>query len=266
MSGQLRVRGKIIGVVTTRAQSDFAKLDFPSGPRLDGLPILTDEKYDFTNEIDALRLLIHRIKLFREWKRLVETVPPQVDEEESGDVFYDILNFGSEYSPRDLFDIWVDILDYPDTKHDLSIGKELAEKWQAADSSNAVQWSTELIHCAVIGASLIGQSPRKGGIFIPQAAALPNLMADLSGNMGDRVLVLIHDHGLDATVLGTAFHAVQNDDVIVLLEGCEYPVVLRGQEKLWRFVGPAFVIGLMDGEAWSDEDSVVDELKDFVLV
>jgi hypothetical protein len=266
MPGQLRVRGKIIGIVTTRSQSDFATLDIPSDSLLDGLPILTDEKYDFLNNIGDLRLLIHRVRLFREWKRLIETVPSQFDGEESRDMFYDILNFSSESSPRDLFDIWVDILEYPNTKHDLSMGEQLAEKWKAADSSNAARWSTELSHCTVIAASLISHSLHKDGTVIPQVTALLDLSADLSGNMGDRALILIHDHGLDATVLGTAFHTVKTDDVLVLLEGSDCPVVLRTQEQLWRFVGPAFVMGLMDGEAWSDEDGVVDELKDFVLV
>lgn len=264
--GQLHVRGKIIGTVATRSQSDFMTLDFPSGARSDGLPILTEEKYDFTNEIDALRLLVHRVKLFREWKRLIETTPSQFDGEEPGDVFYDILNFDREASPRDLFDIWVDILDYPKTHHDLLIGEELAEKWRAADLSNASHWSSEMMHCAVIAASLASKSPRKGGIIVPQAAALLDLVAELSGNMGDRALVLIHDEGLHATVLGTAFHVVRTGDVLVLLEGADYPAVLRAQEEQWRLAGPAFVGGIMDGESWSDEEGVVGELVDFVLV
>lgn len=265
MQGQLCVRGKIIGIVTGRAQSDFATLDFPSGPLLDGLPILTNEEYNFVSDISDLRLLIHRVRLFREWKSLVETISSQLGEEESEDVFYDILYFGAKSASRDLFDIWDDIMNYPDTKYDLSIGEQLAEKWKAADSSNAAQWSSELTHSAIIAASLVSHSPRKDRTVIPQATALLDLMADISGNMGDRALIS-NDNGLGATVIGTAFHTVKNDDVLVLLEGSDCPVVLRTEEDLWRFVGPAFVMGLIDGEAWSDEDGVVNELKDFMLV
>ena len=265
--GQLHVRGKTIATVAVRSQSDFGTLDFISGARPDGLPILTEEKYAFTNEIDALRLLIHRVRLLREWKRIVETAPSPPDGEAAEDIFLSLLHHDSVFpSQCALFASLVDMLNYPKTTYDLAAGEKLAKEWKAADLPNDPHWSAELTHCAIIAASLASQSLRKGGIDLPQTTTLLDLVVDLAGNMGDRALVMVLDHGLQAMVLGTAYCAVRVGDVVVLLEGAEYAVVLRAQGDVWRFVSSAFVMGMMDGEAWSDEDGVVGELQDFVLV
>lgn len=253
-AGQLHIRGKIVGTVTARSESDFSTLEFPSGVHPGGLSILTEETYDSIKELDALRLLIHRVKLFREWKRLVEKISSPIDEEDPLDIFYGILNFDHESSSHELFDIWLDVLAYPDTTRDISVGERLAEKWRTADVSNASNWSDEIRNCAIIAA------------YIIQVTELPDLMVDLSGNMGDRAFILIRDYGLNTDVPGTAFHTVRTNDTIVLLEGLDYPIVLRAQKGLWQFIGPAFVMRILDREAWSDEDGVVHESEDFVIV
>ena len=102
--------------------------------------------------------------------------------------------------------------------------------------------------------------------FPPEIAELLDFTAYLSGNMGNRALILVHDALLDATLPGTAFHMAKVDDSIVLLEGADHPVVLRRKGDKWSFVGPAFVVGIMDGEAWLDEDGAVQGLQEFVLI
>ena len=51
----------------------------------------------------------------------------------------------------------------------------------------------------------------------------PQILSD----MGNRVLILLHDTALDAKVPGTAFHMATVGDSVVLLEGAEHPVMLR---------------------------------------
>ena len=93
-----------------------------------------------------------------------------------------------------------------------------------------------------------------------------DLTAHVSGNIGDRALILVHDTLLDATLPGTAFHKAVVDDSVVLLEGSDDPVVLRRKGDKWTFVGPAFVVGIMDGEAWPDTDDIDQSLQDFILI
>jgi hypothetical protein len=268
-SGQLRVRGQIIGLITTRAENDFATFEFPSG----SLPILKEERYDFVgNEVDSLRLLVHRLRLFREWLRLIDGVPPPYPHEGSCDFFHKLVTFNSnssfksESSDASLFNAWVDILQYPYTLYDLSKGERIAEMWKIADKANARYWTTELSQCSIVAAALATKSAGRGGQVPPEIAELLDFTAYLSGNMGKRALILVHDTLLDAALPGTAFHMAMVDDSIVLLEGADYPVVLRRKGDKWSFVGPAFVVGIMDGEAWLDEDGAVEGLQDFVLI
>lgn len=93
-----------------------------------------------------------------------------------------------------------------------------------------------------------------------------DFMAHLSGNMGNRAMILVHDILPDATLPGTAFHMAKVGDSVFLLEGLESPVVLRSKGDKWSFVGPAFVAGIMEGEAWLDGDDTNQDLDDFVLI
>jgi hypothetical protein len=64
--------------------------------------------------------------------------------------------------------------------------------------------------------------------------------------------------------LGTAFHTAQKGDVVVLLEEATRPMVVRpaGQGE-WTFVGPAYVHGIMQGQAWPGDNNQLDK---FTLV
>src|SRR5439155_16996691 len=115
-----------------------------------------------------------------------------------------LVTFNSESSDARLFNAWIDILQYPDTLYDLSNGEEVAETWKSADKANACHWTTELSQCAIVAAALATKSAGRGGQVPPEIAELLDFTAQLSGNMGDRALVLVHDTLLDATLPGTA--------------------------------------------------------------
>jgi hypothetical protein len=224
------------------------------------------------NEVESLRLLMHRIRLFREWMRLVDEVPPPYSDEDNGDLFHKLVTFNSLFSsdpafsdPR-IFNAWTDILQYPETSYDVSNGESVSAIWKSADKADARHWTTELSQCAVVAAALITNSANIGGHVSPEIAELLDFTAHISGNIGDRTLILVHDNLLEATLPGTAFHQAMVNDSVALLEGSDDPVVLRPMGDKWTFVGPAFVVGLMDGEAWPDEDNIVEGLQDFILI
>jgi hypothetical protein len=49
--------------------------------------------------------------------------------------------------------------------------------------------------------------------------------------------------------LGTGLHHTQKGDLVCILLGCSYPVILRRQGEMFKFVGEAYVEGLMLGAA-----------------
>ena len=262
--GQLLVRGHTIGRIIARAGNDFATLDFP----YDSLPIFKEEQYNLIGkEVDPIRLLLHRLVLFREWMRVLDGVPPSpYPDEKSGDLFHELITFGSQPLDARKFNVWVDILQYPDTTYDISHGESIAEEWKEADSANAEHWTAELSQCTAVAAALLTGSPSKDGYIPNEMAELLDYTAQISANMGNRALILVHDNGIKTTVPGTAFHTATVDDIIVLLEGTDAPVVLRRKDNKWLFVGPAYVSGIMDGEAWPEGDDNGIRLQDFTLV
>ena len=144
--------------------------------------------------------------------------------------------------------------------------ERVAETWKSADKASAGHWTTKLSQCSIVAAALATKSAGRDGQVPPEIAKLLDFTIHLSGNMGNRALILVHDTLLDVTLPGTAFHMTEVDDSVVLLEGADAPVVLRHNGEKWSFVGPAFVLGIMDGEAWLDEDGAVQGLRDFVLI
>jgi len=268
-SGQLRVRGQIVGLITARAENDFATLKFPSG----SMPILKEERYELVgDEVDTLRMLLHSLKLFREWMQLVDGLASSYLDEDTDDFFHKLLtfnassSFNSEGSDTRFFNAWVDILQYPHTSYDLSEAEKVAESWKKVDVASAHHWSDDLFHCSVVAAALLTASASRNGQVAPEMAELLGFMAYLSGNIGNRVLVFVHDPLLNETLPGTGFHTAMAGDAIVLLEGADDPVMLRKKDDKWLFIGPAFVLGIMKGEAWLDDDGTVQDLEDFVLI
>jgi hypothetical protein len=49
--------------------------------------------------------------------------------------------------------------------------------------------------------------------------------------------------------LGRGPPGIQTADVVCMISGCDYPVILRRQESHYLLVGVCWILGLMDGEA-----------------
>jgi hypothetical protein len=67
----------------------------------------------------------------------------------------------------------------------------------------------------------------------------------------------------DSGHLGTTLAEVKPGDVVSLLTGSPYPVILRQQGSQWICVGSAYVPRIMKGEAWPDDE---DKLWSFELI
>jgi hypothetical protein len=59
---------------------------------------------------------------------------------------------------------------------------------------------------------------------------------------------------------------VERGDVVVVLLGCNFPVLLRPHGSKYRVVGECYVYGLMQGEIFDGKDDAVIEYQNFVLV
>jgi hypothetical protein len=277
--GELRVRGKTIGIVLAWRKNRSISAIFPTHLEQCDLPILI-EKLDGLIEddenLEVVRLAIGRTRFFRQCYTLLRTSPDLYDGD-SEEMFIDFLNQSSYSEPDKTFEIWLDILNYPDTKYDFTLGEILVEKWKIAEESTATRWTPELTACAVIVISLVSNLIRYDGRPLNNTSEILDQVNEFSMRLADKTLILAHlncprrDFATDdilpskAAVLGTVFHSAVAGDSVVLLEGAEWPVVLRKTGTNWRFIGPAFVTGIMDGEAWADGNGMVDGLSEFVL-
>ncbi|KAI1389442.1 heterokaryon incompatibility protein-domain-containing protein [Hypoxylon trugodes] len=68
---------------------------------------------------------------------------------------------------------------------------------------------------------------------------------------------------LDTGYLSMAYHHCQEGDQVFLLAGSDVPIILRPHGHEFRVVAPAYVHGVMKGEAWPDDES---QLRDLILV
>lgn len=265
--GELSIRGKIVGKVKAW-KGGKANTIFPTRPDQYDLGILMSPIKGVVEEVDTLRLMIAQIQFFRHLYHLLQRNSEYCDGD-ADDAFLDILKQDTYSEPSHIFKIWLDILQYPKTKFNLKNGEDLAAKWQNADPAGAAKWTAELTSCAIIAASLVSEI-RYEGRLLDSTLDILDMVSQLSANLNHKALMLVHLDALKTTTLVTGAASVQEGDAVVLLEGAEWPVVLRevGVGK-WRFFGPAFVPGIMDGELWPDgsrEAGKKTEFRDFCLV
>jgi len=57
----------------------------------------------------------------------------------------------------------------------------------------------------------------------------------------------------------------QRGDIVCVLFGCSYPVVLRRKEKRCVFIGEIYVLGAMKGEMMDELGSSGEEEQEFVV-
>lgn len=181
-----------------------------------------------------------------------------------------MLTLGKSSFRDDLFEAWLDILAFPAGRYEQIVGKKLAVKWMKADAANANHWTTELLNCATIVASIVaGNSIMDAGKPLPTQAEVTELVKELSENLADQTVATLQLDERKTRTLGMTFQSVKSDDLLVLLQGAVWPVVLRASTSGsdWSFIGPAYVVGEMEGQAWLDEGvSQTSKMRDFVLV
>jgi hypothetical protein len=68
---------------------------------------------------------------------------------------------------------------------------------------------------------------------------------------------------LDLGYFGAVYHSCREGDEVFLLAGTHCPMVLRRHGDAHRFVAPAYVHGVMKGEAWPENEA---ELQEVTLV
>ncbi|QIW98329.1 hypothetical protein AMS68_003847 [Peltaster fructicola] len=231
--GRLRARGIVIGEVA------HLHLSFP----IDKKAIQLESQGD---EGDTLRSLIEQIEFFRGLRQYLS------DDE----LFHDILSLDQALEREELWELWLEVMAYPECEQDLNDGRAIAEAWKAADETET--WSVELLQCATIAASLLQRSLRN--VDPTTQESLLDIIKEVQGYLSRRTVATVQLS--DREVLGVVFCKSQTGDQIVLLEGLGWPAVLRSKDKVWTFVGAAFVMGVMNGEAWPGNGA----MSDFLLV
>lgn len=249
--GELCVRGKVVGRVVTLGSESQATTVFPTRPEKCGLTILTTKIDGLVDDVETLRLLIDKIRFFRQLHRLLQDGAESYSEDIE-DMFLDILSQNSYSESSQAFNVWLDILEYPDTEYNLNAGEELVAKWQGAVSTaEAAGWTGELTSCAIIAASLLSNQIEHDGRLLDCTPDVLNLFSHLSANLNEKALISVRLDSLQITTLATGLASVKEGDSVVLLEGAEWPVILReAGERRWHFVGPTFVPGVMHGALW----------------
>jgi hypothetical protein len=262
--GELHVQGKVIGRVNAWRHRSFAAV-FPSRPEECELLTFTDKISSIGDDVDTVRLWVEKIRFFRKLYCFLRAHPAYCHEVDVEEVLSDLLHHDSYSEPHEIFKAWINILKYPETKYDLTRGEFLVDEWKPVEASAAKHWTEEQTSCAVIMASLLTNSVMHDGGLLTHTADILELMTEFSMNLSDKTLLLVRLNSIGKTVLGTGFHTTTTGDAVVLLEGAEWPVILRQIGSRWRFIGLAYVSGAMDGEVWSDESGELGEMSTFVL-
>lgn len=59
---------------------------------------------------------------------------------------------------------------------------------------------------------------------------------------------------------------IETGDIVCVLKGLEFPTILRPQGSEYAFIGPCFVVGLMDGEAVELVRQGKKEIETFTII
>lgn len=63
--------------------------------------------------------------------------------------------------------------------------------------------------------------------------------------------------------MGSAFHTIQEGDTVAVFAGARHPMIIRPVGEYYHLVGPAYIHGIMYGEAWPEDEST---MQKFTLV
>jgi hypothetical protein len=65
--------------------------------------------------------------------------------------------------------------------------------------------------------------------------------------------------------MGIANHMVQEDDIVALFAGGNFPMIIRPDGEHYRLISPSYINGIMQGEAWPG-DVPFEEMEKFTLI
>jgi hypothetical protein len=65
--------------------------------------------------------------------------------------------------------------------------------------------------------------------------------------------------------MGIANHMVQEDDIVALFAGGNFPMIIRPDGKHYRLISPSYINGIMQGEAWPG-DVPFEAMEKFTLI
>lgn len=125
-------------------------------------------------------------------------------------------------------------------------------------------WREALAHtlCADLKDDLLFEKVYRGGACqVPELGKLTGVLPEGRQLVRD---VTMWRRLFDTTAgyLGLGLRDVQQGDSVCILNGCQFPMVLRQHGEFWKVVGEAYVHGLMDGEA----DALGLDSETFVIV
>jgi hypothetical protein len=240
--GRLRLAGKAVDVVQHRASTDFAKPDYSVHP------------------------ILHQIQFIRgvkEWSFIIGKFLSYPTGEPVPMAFVRTLFYGSGSdvwgsveSRLSQLSIWLKTLSYPGYTHPALVrAAKLALHLVASDDDlRRPHWTPEMIIDCTIALALT--RPRE--FFDSEAWDIEVLHRSLHVGSQDKAFFTTR-----SGYMGTGFHTLQPGDLIVLCAGATMPLIIREQGDYFRFIGPGYVHGLMNAEAWPKDET---KLKEYILI
>jgi hypothetical protein len=263
-TGELHVRGKLVGKVSAWKIGRYSTWQFPTRLEQCSLPVSKSDVGALLEDAEFTNLWIRKTRFFRQLCSSLRKFEKYC-EEEVDDILLELLKQNSYPECNKEFNVWLDIIKYPETTCDLSFAESNVEKWRTSTAASADRWNAELTSCAVIMFALITNSIQRSGQHYDSSGILA-LIAEFSTNLADKKFMLMDIDALGMMRVGTCLTLVRSGDYVVLLEGARWPVILRLEGRGWRFMGPAFIPGIMDGEAWLTKAKQPNNLSLYVLV
>jgi hypothetical protein len=130
--------------------------------------------------------------------------------------------------------------------------------WQDNYRHNRSEAFEYYFHGGMVFDLLMGRKPERIREQLPLAAETFDTVIEMMGNRID--VAKVRGHAVYAT------ESVEKDDVICILLGCHYPVILRGcGEQMYKLVGECYSPHLMQGETMQWLDSGECQIETFTI-
>ncbi|KAF2034592.1 hypothetical protein EK21DRAFT_107725 [Setomelanomma holmii] len=257
--GELHSRGRIVGTVESWTDFHTMTAAFPSHPDQCAPLAFSKHASDLVKDPDVLPLFIQKAMFFKQLYDLLKKNVAYRGDFDTEDILSDLLRQDSFTEPDRLLFDWLDILQYPITTYDLTFGEALADTWKPTNAVPEAEWSEDTTNCAVIMASLLANRIGHRGTNLEGGPDILDLINQFSWNLVDKSLILVRSQDNGTISIGIRIRTTAPGDVVVLLEGAEWPIVLRQTGSTWSFVGVGFILGMMGEEDLIGEEDCSNE-------